>query len=164
MTSRESDSAPRPRESFRSRRLLERKVRAQRDPARSFRKRRIDLHVIVCHPRRTESVFELAATSASIERIDLRCRSDRFIERFDDESGLAVLQHLRYGAAVARDHRRPTCEGFDHHEPKRLGPIDLKEQSASAAEECALLLVADIAQKLHIWTTEQRFDLALEIR
>jgi hypothetical protein len=57
-------------------------------------------------------------------RVYVAYRFDRLLRILDDETGRAILDDLRHGTLPKRDHRRATGHRLDHHQPKRLRPID----------------------------------------
>src|SRR5262249_28059040 len=66
----------------------------------------------------------------------------------DDDPAAPVLDHLRNGTPVGRDHRCTARHRFDHHEPERLLPLDREKGRARVLEQLDLLAVGDLAEVL----------------
>ena len=60
------------------------------------------------------------------------------------------------------EHRRAAGEGFDHHQPERLGPADRVDQRLGTGEQVELVAAADLADVDGI-RPEQRLDALGEV-
>jgi hypothetical protein len=101
------------------------------------------------HPRSGKALLKHFATLFSAQ---LRYSSDRFyrvFQTFNDETGLTRLHKLRDRAAAIGNDRRAAGHCLNHHQPKRLRPVDRKQQRIRIAEEFIFLLVADLAYEFH---------------
>src|SRR5437868_1789687 len=74
-----------------------------------------------------------------------------------------MINHLGDGSATKRDHRRPAGHGFDHHQAKRLGPVNRKKQGRRASEKTLLGLIVDFADQFNPGAINERFEPLLEI-
>ena len=74
-----------------------------------------------------------------------------------------MTQHFGNRSAGPSYHGCATGQGFDHHETKRLGPIDRKQQGQGVAQEVVLLPLRNLANELDIGSFKQWLDLIVEI-
>src|SRR4029077_9985559 len=93
--------------------------------------------VIIDHSLGGESLFEVTPASGPRDRFDLSDRRDQFVEFGRDKSANPGRHYLANRSARPRYNRGPARHRFDHRKPKRLGPIDRKQQRERAAEESA---------------------------
>ena len=54
-----------------------------------------------------------------------------------------------------RDVGRAASNRFDHHEAKRLGPLDREEKSIRVSEKALFVFIVDLADELHSWVIKQ---------
>ncbi|MNR05850.1 hypothetical protein D3C85_1218990 [compost metagenome] len=73
---------------------------------------------------------------------------DRLFQRIHQEAGGSMLNDFGRRAAGEGHDRRPAGHGLDHHQTKRLWPVDGEQQGLGPAEEGRLLIVADLADEL----------------
>src|SRR6202011_5439385 len=103
--------------------------------------------IVLGHSARREPIFESAPNLLAGQAPDPvhgRCRT-RLV--FDDETSHSVLDDLRNGTTIEGYDGRAACHGFNRYEPKRLRPIDRREQSDGAAEKSWLFGIADLANE-----------------
>ncbi len=61
-----------------------------------------------------------------------------------------MVNHLGYRASIKRDYGGSACHGFDHHQPKGLGPVYRKKQCLGVAKEISLVVFIYFAEEFHI--------------
>src|SRR5262245_13381383 len=111
----------------------------------------VDRYIIGGHSRNTESPLEYRTAGAPAQvRDPLHC-PHRVFNSVANESRNAVVYDLRHRATATGNHRRSARHGLNHHQSKRLGPIDRKQQRGCVAQELALVRVTDLAQELDAW-------------
>jgi hypothetical protein len=82
-------------------------------------------------------------------------RSDGAHFVFNDETRDLVLNQLTERATVERYDRRPARHGFDHHQSKRLRPVDRHQQRERVAQKLGLLPVGDLPDEFDMRFGEQ---------
>src|ERR1700733_928271 len=120
----------------------------------------VDFDVVSSHGGCGEAPFEHAPNHAAVQRPGTNDSGCGFLLRRDDKPGYALVDDLRHRAATPGDNRSATGHRFDHHKAEGLRPIDREEKRGRVAEELGLLIVVDLADKLHgAVDKERRYDL-----
>src|SRR5215203_1525863 len=101
----------------------------------------IRINVSRCHVGGSESRVEIPSYCRSVHLscgLDSRCG---IFHRFYDEARLTVCDHFRHRPVSPSNYRCSGRHGLNHHEPKRLWPVDWEKQGTSFPKERAFLLL-----------------------
>jgi len=74
-----------------------------------------------------------------------------------------MLDDLRNRAARTGNHWRSTSQGFDHHQAKRFGPVNGKQQGNRVAKEFVFLRITDLTDEFDTLLIQERLDDGFEI-
>src|SRR5262249_41269018 len=120
--------------------------------------------VVPRHAAHREALLELLPAPRPIGRQHRGQRRDRLVHRVDDGSGDSGTDHLRDPAPAKGQDGGATGERLDHHQAEGFRPVDGKEERQSLPQQLDLFPVAQLAEPLDSWRSEQRLDLLLEVR
>ena len=67
-----------------------------------------------------------------------------------DETGHAIVDHLGHRTGSECNNRCRAGHRLDHDQPERLGPRDRRQQRHGTAEECRLLVIADLTDVVDV--------------
>src|SRR5690606_38663419 len=81
----------------------------------------------------------------------------------DMKARQAIFNDFRHGAKGPGNYRRPASHRLDHHQSKRLRPVDWEKKCLGAGKEGGLFGLVDFADELHKRIVEQWADLGLEV-
>src|SRR5215216_3892981 len=90
------------------------------------------------------------ADTAAVELAEPLDRLNSFLLGLNNASRNAILDNLGYGATPERDNWGTACHRFNHHQAKRLRPVDRKQQSRRAGKEVLLGLFVDLTGELDL--------------
>src|SRR4029077_15877884 len=115
------------------------------------------------HPAGAESPLKDFTTRVPAQKLDAINRVNGTLETVDNETSLFMFQYFGNRAISIGDCRCTARHGLDHHQPKRLGPIDWKYKSQSPAEELVLFGFRDFANEFDKGGVEEWLDFGLKI-
>ena len=106
-------------------------------------------NVVFGHAFSREALLKPRAHAGAINLIEFRNSLYGFGFTLNDEAGCAILDHLRNRAGCKCDDRRAAGHGFDHHQAKRLRPLNRKQQSRRASQKVLLGLFIDLPDEFN---------------
>ncbi len=134
-------------------------------PAARLRQPCVDLYIACGHDRRREPVVERLPAACPADVIDVR--GDQLGQLADvlaHESVDAVSDELGQSPKRACDDGCSAGKRLDGGEAERLRPVDRQDMRDGAADECVLLLVANLADEVDIARlVEEWLDDLLEV-
>src|SRR5262249_14225938 len=123
-------------------------------------RRAIHLEVLAHHAVPAEALDRARATARAIHGGSARDRTGHLVDVANEESGHALVDHLRRRAAREGDHRSAAEHRLDHDEAERLFPADRKERRARAPEMLVLARAGRLAHPGHAGLPQARRDFA----
>jgi hypothetical protein len=108
-------------------------------------------------------LLEPPPNGTAIDRNHPRKHLHSLIHRIDDSTRDALVDDFRDGTMAEGKDGRATSHRLDHHQAKRLRPIDRKQKRQRLAQEFGLAALIDLADELDPRIVQQRRDLFAKI-
>src|SRR5262249_46232597 len=110
----------------------------------------ISRKIVPRHPRRCETLLKFASTSESVETACLLNCDNRCVNIVHDKPAHSIPDHFGHRCPPVRHYRSSASHRFDHRKPKRLRPVDWKQQRLCIPQELFLFSPSDFADVLDV--------------
>src|ERR1700731_1590056 len=123
----------------------------------------INIQVVLSHALGSEMLLEMLPAISSVDLANPFHRIYGRINIGHDETRSPIRDDLRNRSERMRDDGGSTGQRLDHYQPKRLRPINGKQQRGSISQESIFLRGSDFANELDKRMIEQRLNDSLEV-
>ena len=106
-------------------------------------------NVVFGHAFGREALLKSLAHAAAIKLVEFRNSLYGLGFTLNNEAACAILDHLRYGAGCKRDDRCAAGHSLNHHQAKRLRPLNRKQQGRRASQKILLSAFVDLPDEFN---------------